>query len=144
MGWFAWLFSTRQIFRYWDGVRRRAIDPIAACRALFAHPTYNPETHPALVDLGDDNAREIMLQAGRDVFGVQPFTLEHGGLTEDETLNLMVAFAEYMAGLKKSTNLTLTSPEPTGLPPSVASPTSVASDCGSMSDASKPAAQIVS
>lgn len=91
----------RAIFVYWDGLRIRRIDPIAAFRALKTHPTFDPDTHLALADLGDLDAIKVTLEATRDVFGITAFTDKTGGLIDDETLALIGDFFEYLASLKK-------------------------------------------
>lgn len=144
MGWLRWLLAkifhdaSREIFVYWDGSRLRGIDPMLALRALHSHEIYNPETHPILAEQ-DDGAMQIMVQAGRDVFGLKPYEYRKGGLTETETVSLMVRFTLYLTELKKSTNPSPTSPASTEPPPSDQSATNAGSDSGSTSVAPKPA-----
>lgn len=125
----------RRIFSYWDGSRWRRIDPMLALRQLNAHPKYRADLHPALADTGQEEAIDITLGAARDVFAVQAFDVETcAGLTQAETLGLMVDFAVYIGSLKKSTSPSPTLPPPTDLPqPSEPdkSPTSCSAGSGS-------------
>jgi hypothetical protein len=129
----------RAIFRYWDGQRERAIDPAVAYRGLQTHPKYDPRKHPALAEAGDLESLDIMLGAIREVFGLSPLVQDEQGrergLTDRETLDLVLEFNDFLLGLKKSTSPTPISPPPTA-PPSLASAsttTSVSSDFGSTS-----------
>lgn len=143
----------RAIFRYWDGERERGIDPASVWRALVTHPKFNWETHPALID--DQNpavgreALEITLNAIREVFDVGIWTEDaqgHArGLTEWETINILVEFNQYLDSLKKSTNPTPTSPPPTAPPSSeiVSASMNASSDSGSTSGEPKTAAASV-
>jgi hypothetical protein len=124
----------RHIFRFWDGRTERAVDPMLAFRGLATHPRYNPEVHPPLVDVGDHDALDAMLQAARDVFGVKAYDGATGeGLTENETIDLMVSFAQFVGGVKKKPNPSPTSLPSTDPPGSADSPTSSNSECGSVS-----------
>lgn len=106
---FAWLYrlfthrNDPRLFVYWDGSRRRRIDPLRAFRALSAHPTYRPDVTPIMADAGDPEALATMLQAAQDVFDVRPFDEATGhGLTENEMLDLMVDFTIWLESKKKS------------------------------------------
>lgn len=99
----------RQIFRYWDGNKMRRIDPLEAMLRISAHPTYNVELHPKLLDAGDVEATRITCQAVKDVFGVTDYDpVKNTGLTVAEQLALLGAFSLYIDGLKKSTDSTAT------------------------------------
>jgi len=117
MRFFTWAKSlfhrrdTRAIFRYFDGTKQRGIDPIAAFRSLVAHPDYDPESTPLLVGAGDAAAYATMLKAARQVFGVTAWSEDGGGLTETETIELLISFGAYLNSLKKSGNPSLTSHE---------------------------------
>lgn len=104
----------REIFRFWDGVSERGIDPIRVLRAMMAHETFNAEIHVDAAIAGDPEATGICLAATRELFGVaewREYAGEQAGLTDKETLSLMFAFAEYMDGLKKNFNGSPTSQE---------------------------------
>lgn len=132
----------RATFRFWDGSRHQCCDPMAAYRALSSHSTFDWERHPKLVDKGDHEATEATLAAIREVFSVKPFDVRRGtGLTESETLNLLVAFTQYLVSLKKSGSPSPTSPEVTelkSLPTTNETPTNAESVSGSTSAESKP------
>lgn len=122
-----WLSSRREsgrdIFQYWDGKRKRGIDPLHAYRSLLAHPTFDWEVHPGLIDEIDSDdahtrnmaieASEVTVQAVRDVFGVNPWTDNSPGLTESEMIGLLIGFVDYLVGVKKNSSHTRTTPEPT-------------------------------
>lgn len=134
-----WRNRGRAIFRFWDGMRERVADPLVIHRALMAHPEFNWETTPALIDVDDDkistDAIRVTADGVRSAFGVP--SLEAGGLTEMELVHLLVQFTSYLADLKKSIGSPPTSPEPTGSAPSGTSTTRPASDSGSTHCASR-------
>lgn len=129
------LFSklrARPIFRYFDGSAWRSIDPMRAFRAIKSHPTYNAETHPVLIDMGDFDALDCMLGCAREVFGVQEFNEQTGkGLTQVETVNLMVRFNQFLGLVKKNTKLPQTLPPATASESLAESPTNNGSACTS-------------
>ena len=134
----------RRIFRYFDGQRWRAADPLRAYRQLLTHPTFSIEKHPEMCDAGDEEALRITLAAMTEIFGLHAWddaTLT--GLPEFEILDLFVAFNAYLDGLKKSTSPNPTLPEhlesePSDQPSQEAS-TSEPSDSGSISSESNTA-----
>jgi hypothetical protein len=94
----------RQIFRYFDGVRRRGIDPIAAYRALASDPDFRYDLHVQGCLEGDLESIQITLAAVRRTFDVRPWNeATERGLTEEETLELLPQFYDYMESLKKNT-----------------------------------------
>lgn len=96
----------RAIFRYWDGRAFRTADPLAVYRLLATHPKFDWERHPREIDEGDAEATDTTLSAVREVFGVQMFdAATRRGLTEAETLNLLIEFVNYLGLLKKSIRL---------------------------------------
>ncbi len=126
--------SSRDIFCYWDGRSHRRIDPMVVYRRVQSHPTYNAEIHPALAESGDFNAFTIMVNATRDVLDVKPFDEATGkGLTESETVQLMVQFADFTMDQKKSISTSPTSLLPTDQPVLDLSPTISSSGFGSIS-----------
>ncbi len=114
--WKLWRQSrTRAIFPYWDGQKWRTADPITIYRAIKSHPDFNLERHPEMHDAGDDEATLICLKAARDIFGVK--SLQEGGLTETETIDLLGAYFEWISDVKKNISTSLTSPELMVSPP---------------------------
>lgn len=118
----------RAIFKYWDGRKWRAADPLVAFRALMGHSKLTSEHLTLLQDpsAAPENmaveAFDVALEATRDVFGITAWTEKTGGLTTAETRNLLMGFMGYILSLKKSGSPTPTSPEPTG--PTSSSPSS--------------------
>ena len=118
----------RDVYEYWDGETVRAIDPLSAYRALLAHPVFDWDVHPALIDNMDAEedsmrkeaiaASEVTTSAVRDVFGLKPWTDIRPGLTEAETITVLIQFVDWLVGQKKNINPSLTSQEPTEQTPS--------------------------
>lgn len=109
----------RNIFPYWDGVRDRRADPLEVWRGLNTDAEFSLIKHPELIDAGDLDAMRIGADAIRRCLDIPSFA--RGGLTEEECLDLMIAFFDYTAVLKKNINWQLTSPSPLEsslLPPS--------------------------
>lgn len=97
----------RAIFRFWDGTCIRGVDPMSIFLAIKAHPTYNAETDPPLVDADDKDAYERMVKGCQDVFSIPVFQEVNGirhGLTGPECISLMVDFTQYVVALKKNTS----------------------------------------
>ena len=137
-----WRNRGRAIFRFWDGTRERVADPLVIHRALMAHPEFNWETTPALIDVDDQRVASDALcvtAAGvRDAFGIP--SLESGGLTEAECVQVLIRFNLFLDGVKKNIGSPPTSQPATGSASSETSTTKPASGCGSTSDGPKPAA----
>jgi hypothetical protein len=93
----------REIFRYFDGHRMRAIDPLVAIRELNQHPTFLWSRDVALACEGDAGATRSCVTAVIDVFGAHPLDATGDGLTDEETLAVLSEFMQYLDGLKKST-----------------------------------------
>jgi len=144
--WFSRREANRDIFRFWDGHKVRGVDPLRAYRAMLAHPEFDWELHPTLIDQMDsDNAgqrniaiaaSEVTIRAIRDVFGIRAWSNKSRGLTEAETIALLVSFVEFLVGVKKNGNPTPISPEHMVPQPSPTSstgefPTSASLDSGS-------------
>lgn len=128
----------RGIFDYWDGKRHRRADPMAVLRSLNDHPEFDLASTPQLAESGALEAVKITCDASRAAFGIK--TLDEGGLTEVECIDVMVAFFDFCAALKKNSRAMPTSPEPTELPPSDAS--TIPPGSGSGSIASEPTAAL--
>lgn len=133
--WFRlWLWVQRQlgadprtIFRFWDGRRWRAVDPIPVYRALCETPGFHPEESLEALRGPDESlvldATKTVSEAVRSAFDIKP--LDAGGLTETECLSLYADFREYLGPLKKSTGPNLSSLATTAPQFSVPSPTNV-------------------
>lgn len=113
--------STRDIFQYHDGVRRRYGDPLVLYRGLASHAAINlAEDMARLLDGGDAGveAHQRIVSAVRDVFGVPAYGDRQPGLTERETIDLFWEFADFIEVLKKNSSPLPTSPPATEPPPS--------------------------
>lgn len=144
VGWVRRLFrrrNDRRLFRYHDGNRWRRIDPLVATRALGSDPEFNWETHPPLVDKGDIEAIRVTANAVRRSFDVQAYSEDGGGLTEGESIALLLRFAAYTDSLKKSIDRSPTSSAPTGSPPASNSMPKQSADSPSISSEPSAASQ---
>ncbi len=102
--------SARGIFRFWDGQKERAVDPFEILRAIANDPEFVLERDSSLMIKGDDDATQITVRCVRRAFDVKHFN--EGGLLEDECLQLIEGFYEFLGALKKNTNGSPTSSEP--------------------------------
>lgn len=102
---------TRAIFRFWDGQRDRAADPLEILRALENDSLVNLEVESAFMLAGDAEATLKTVQLVRRAFGVKDFT--QGGLLEAECLDLIENFYDFLSSLKKNTSASPISSPPT-------------------------------
>lgn len=108
-----WINRSRMILHYWDGTRNRRIDPIVVGTRLEEKcPDYmklldTVYKDPASVMPGplqqelvasQKAARDKLCEAARAVFDVKPLT-EDGGLTDGETMRLLLQYFLYMEEL---------------------------------------------
>lgn len=119
LGWFR--ARRRAIFRFYDGSRDRAIDPLVAWRTMWEHPTCNPNTdfEPAVGIAPDGSstkydpaAQDRVLDMARQMFGVKAYSEDNPGLTIEETFALLWRFMNYMNTLKKKPAVLPTPSEP--------------------------------
>lgn len=122
-GW--WRQRQRAIYRYWDGQRTRAIDPLIAWRKMWEHPTCRPQDDfgPATGMNADGTATPFeqealdrVLSMAREMFDLRQFSETSPGLTIDETLSVLWTFIAFMNALKKKR-----APLPTTSPPTESS-----------------------
>lgn len=109
-----------KVFRYFDGIRERGIDPIVVMRNLSSHPVFNFQVHPELSNLAPAEgatpaevkqtmqiaaeATKVCVEAAREVFGLKPYdSVTDSGLTEGQALEVLDAFCEWFESLKKAT-----------------------------------------
>lgn len=164
LGWIARLFrrrdDRRDIFRFWDGARWRAVDPLPASRALdeslgqrvgevLALLTTPPPPDPPNVDVSAVRAdytrrqTEAALQladAAGKAFGVLPFD-GAGGLTEAERIRLATRFLVFLHGLAEDARPFASWPaagSPSTPPASPTPPSSGSGTTGGPSPASTP------
>lgn len=114
--------TDRKIFRYFDGQRQRAADPLEILRKLRQHPCDIDKAETLRRETTDetlhDEAWRELVSAARDVFDINPLDPDGHGLTEQESYDVLDQFGEFLDSLKKSTD-----PKPT-LPPSSEPPDS--------------------
>ncbi len=91
----------RDIFKYWDGVRNRSIDPEVAWKTMWADPDCVVKDDFKSADAGDVDAWDRVQAMGRRMFGVKAYSDTQPGLTEHELSKLIGEFVRYMAVLKK-------------------------------------------
>lgn len=151
--------NERCLFRYWDGVKNRSIDPVATYRKLWtsddcrlmedAATARNPlkEDGAALYPITDVYEAEDRLRTmTRQIFGVKEWQEGQPGLTVDETDELLNRFMEFCADLKKKRNPSpivsapSTSPEPAPSMDTDDCPVGPPPDCSSSPIASTAAA----
>jgi hypothetical protein len=127
--------DSRAIFRYWDGEKWRLIDPVLANRAIWNDEAcdlaadFKIIINPPLPDgKGFMHSSEEVIEAEnriadltRRVFGLTAWSESQPGLTHYETHDLLDAFVEYIADLKKKRNTLRmpTPPSPATPPPSL-------------------------
>ena len=122
---------SRAIFRYWDGSKDIAADPLAVWRALRADHEFDAERDIPAIQLDDDTSIQVTINAVRRAFKLPAF--EQGGLTEGECIALLYQFISYVGYVKKNTSPPPISPPVTEHPSSEASITKPESDCTSTS-----------
>ncbi len=95
--------SRRGLFRFSDGIRIRAVDPIAVILSMEEHPDFRFDIHPKRVEEeGELEATTMMVDAIRKAFAVPEFTSPKlPGLTVQECLQLYDAFAVTWISKKK-------------------------------------------
>lgn len=113
----------RLIFRYHDGTRVTAADPVEVAIALHSHPIFLWRHIGEAVE-GNAESQRIVSDAACDVFGVSPLTTGgKGGLTIGERIELVMAFDLYLTALKKNTRVSVISlPSTESIPPTSSDP----------------------
>ena len=103
----------RQLFRYFDGRRTLAIDPLEVHIALELHDQFNWNDGDLLV-AGDPEVTQRVISTVCDVFHVEKWDGETGrGLTGAECLEVFDSYLAYCEEVKKNTDPGLISPPPT-------------------------------
>jgi hypothetical protein len=130
------------VFRFHDGSKQTAVDPIAVFRKLQGYPGLNLVADLKALELfqsqltkleKDDDKPESELQkkikangleswdrllaATRSAFGVREFHVDaegkDAGMTDAEVMNLFMSFWAYLDSVKKNTSPTPTSQDST-------------------------------
>jgi hypothetical protein len=109
----------RGLFCFHDGLRWRHADPLVVARGFWTHPSFDWDETPKLLQSGNSSiqlqAFQSIAVAVRDVFCVRE--LSEGGLSEQECLDLLSSFRQYLGDVKKNGSLFPTSVEPTASVP---------------------------
>lgn len=103
---FRWLRrNKRDIFRYFDGVRNRSIDPLLAWQMMHTHPCCNYATDFPASDDGDFEAIARVQAMAREIFDIKAYSENTPGLTQNELNSLIASFLTFMARLKKKRDI---------------------------------------
>jgi len=117
--WNACRLRRRVLFHFHDGQRTRRVDPLEVARRLFADQEFDWDETPRLLMTGHSGMQletfRIIGNAVRSAFDIA--SVEHGGLSEIECLELLARFRDYLGDVKKNGSLFPILPAPTGLPP---------------------------
>ncbi len=114
---FQWLLSLfgynpRGLFQFHDGRRRRKVDPLDVTRRLFDAKDFDWDETPKLLQTGlapiQLEAFGAIAKAVRAAFDLP--TVDRGGLTETECLELLARFRDYLGDVKKNGSLFPISP----------------------------------
>ena len=89
------------VFRYWDGYNRRHADAMTLYVALLEREDYLPEEDLKQIDSGDIETRKRVIAIVSEVFDAKLFDGKQG-LLEDEALNLLDSFYDYIEAVKKN------------------------------------------
>ena len=93
----------RNIFEFYDGARLRRVDPAVAVRSLETSSEFDWAEDPGLIEFGDVKALTRTVRAVQAAFGVTEYDeAKRTGLTESETVELLISFVQYLEFQKKS------------------------------------------
>lgn len=104
---------TRDVFEFWDGERRRSVDPLIIHRRLWTDEACDLRADARLSSGQQDEgqplptpaevmaAEDRILGLVRRVFGVRAYSEGTPGLTVGETFGLLARFLEYTSALRK-------------------------------------------
>lgn len=106
----------RRIYRYFDGEKDVAVDPMPLWKRLMEHGTdLSIKLRVAYSESkANVQAHTDLVKKIREVFVLKPF--EEGGLTESETVNLLHHFLTFVGVIKKNSPSSTTEPGE-GTPP---------------------------
>lgn len=100
--------KARNVFRFFDGTRTRAVDPYAVYVALETHSKFRWDMADAIV-AGKREETEIGVAAAAEVFGLKRLRVDEDGLTDGEIVEILESFARYAFHAKKKYSLLSTS-----------------------------------
>lgn len=92
--------KSRNVFRFFDGRRTRAVDPYAVWRHLDTHETFKWEDMD-LADEGDKEAADRCINATYEAFSIPRFDGMSSTLTAGEALEVMSEYGKWMSDSKK-------------------------------------------
>lgn len=92
--------KSRNVFRFFDGQRTRAVDPYAVYRFLDQHPKFKWE-HLDAMEEDDADAADTTIIAARQAFGLSDFDGSTGTLTAAEVISILTEFGEWLSAAKK-------------------------------------------
>lgn len=116
--------AQRNLFRFWDGRKWRAVDPWSTWRAIVNCKTFDFSNRLFLVEAGEDDEVRACVSALCQIFGVERYNDETKvGMTDWEILSIYLALRNDCDALKKNTSAGPTTSPPTD-PPSSISPAS--------------------
>ena len=99
--------NPRGLFVFYDGRRRRRVDPLDVTRKLFSDKSFDWDETPKLLSTGNAMiqlaAFSTIAIAVRAAFAIP--SVERGGLTEIQCLELLTQFREYLGEVKKNGSL---------------------------------------
>lgn len=99
-----WVWNRRRlIFRFYNGSKVVAVDPITIATELHEHKEYLPKYLEDAAK-GDVEAQRIVANTACEVFGVTRFDGYKSGMTVAERIDLMFKFDTYLLALKKNIN----------------------------------------
>lgn len=141
------LVKSGGLLRYFDGRRTRYGDPFQIWRVLQNQPaTMQVAYLEQFIESGKEPEVSQLMDLTSQAFGSTRYDPATGeGLTDAETLGLLLQFARYVSAVKKNTSPGPTLPEPTGSPSSsgmtpLSEAESASSDCTSTPSEPTPAA----
>lgn len=126
----------RLIYRYWDGDKNVAADPLVILRTLTTIEGFALETDLKLAETDSAFAPAAFARvvgAARKAFQAKEFSELNGGkqqgLTDSECVQLLVHFAQFIGQLKEAALPFVSSPASTGPPDSDGSTTEPSPAC---------------
>lgn len=112
--------SERLIYRYWNGSRQVAVDPVAVSRKLARIDDFNIDRDIQIAASGIPDAVVSLgrlVSAARDVFDLEPFAEDDRGrpvgLTETQTVELLANFLTWLGEAQSDADPLPASPVPT-------------------------------
>ena len=109
--------SERCIFRYFDGEKARATDPLKVFRDLRSYPELDFKADIEAMKAEDVSAEKRIINAARQAIGAKDFEEVEGkpiGLLDHEVLSVVYRLMSLLADLQKKLSNTQTSPSGTG------------------------------